>query len=149
MSKRYTIGEKEFEVPELCIAQDQALVQLLTECGVTDLANIDVARLLRAVGEQKKLQRFFALILVPVNAEFDEAKIDEIELLAAKMKNTTAFEVAEDFFDKNRAFWSKLDGYFRQIMTMLESKLGEMEKVLSRFISPTIPPLSSKSLKVS
>lgn len=132
MAKRYKLGEIEFQVDELTIAQDQEIMRLLAECDLTDLTNLSAAKLMQALGAQRKLQEFFALILTPVNAAFDLSRIDEVAALAGAMKNTTALEVAEDFFDKNRAFFKKLDAYFQKLVDLMKRRAEEIEKTLSR-----------------
>lgn len=148
MAKRYKLGEIEFQVDELTIAQDQEIMRLLAECDLTDLTSLSAAKLMQALGAQRKLQEFFALILTPVNAAFDLSRIDEVATLAGAMKNTTALEVAEDFFDKNRAFFKKLDAYFQKLVDLMKRRAEEIEKTLSR-AQTNISASSSNSPKAT
>lgn len=148
MAKRYKLGEIEFEVGELTIAQDQEIMRLLMECELTDLTNLSAARLMQALGAQKKLQEFFALILMPVNGGFDLSRVEEFAKLAGAMRNSAALEVAEDFFDRNRAFFKKLDAYFQKLVDLMKRRAEEIEKTLSR-AQTNISASSSNSPKAT
>jgi len=144
MSKRWKLGEKEYIVEELEISQDQEIMKLLRACGVTDLSNLNADTILYALGEKELLQKFFALVLVPVNGAFDKAAVPELETHTAKMKNTTALEVAEDFFGRNKSFFNKLEGYFQKLMKTIQGKVAEVEKQMSR-VRPTSTAASSSN----
>lgn len=145
MAKRWKLGEMEFQVDELTIAQDQEIMRLFVECNLTDFSTLTAAKIMSALGAQRKLQEFFALVLIPVNGAFDLGRLNEISLLAANMKNSAALEVAEDFFAKNSAFWKKLDGYFSKLTLLIKSRLAEIEQTLKKAESMNTPISSSVS----
>jgi len=99
--KRFTIDGKEFFVQELCIAQDELLAELLSHFDLARLMDLDTQEFLQRVAEKKLLRRFLAILLIPVNGEFDEDKIPEIEEHTKKAPTGTALEVARDFLSKN------------------------------------------------
>lgn len=145
MSKRWKLGEVEYEVQELEVGQDQEIMKLLEENDLLDMSRLTLSKLFQVLGAEQKLQRLFALILVPVNGRFELEKVQEIEAHTARLKNSAALEVAEDFFGKNRDFLSKLEGYFQNIMEMIKNKTSELEEALKKAQSITLTPSSLNS----
>lgn len=133
--KTYKIGDKEFFTAELTLAQDEQVFDLLKEIGVADFFDVGVfntKKMLGALGQNKKMREFLATILIPVNAEYDETKLDEMRVVAGKLTNAQIIEVCEDFFGYNRSSFQKFESYFLRFWKKIEAKIDGLAKLAQK-----------------
>jgi hypothetical protein len=114
--KQFEIGNKKFYVEELRIDQDELLTDIISELEIGQLMDMKVEKLFKAIASKKLLRRFLAILLIPVNSEFDEKKISEIEQVVKKMKNSQVIEVLQDFLSKNKDSLNKLTDFLGDLI---------------------------------
>jgi hypothetical protein len=123
--KHFSIGGMEFKIEELCIAQDEHLSAIFAELDITGLLDMNVEPFLKKISEKKLLRRLLAIILIPVNSEFDEEKIEEIEGQTVKIKNSQVEAIVQDFLLRN-ASWLK------KARSFLEKQKPQIEKTIQQ-----------------
>jgi hypothetical protein len=118
--KSYKINDKHYMLAdEPTIAQDELFAGIISDAGLGMTAltgQIHVDTFLSSVSKNKLLRRLLAIILVPMNQEFDETSIEAMEAVAAKMKTTPAMEAIKSFFGQNRSWIEKLKGFSKQLL---------------------------------
>jgi len=131
MEKRFKVKDTEFIVDELTIEQDELIAQILEEIGISDVLDfggLNVEKILQGLHQKKLLRRFMALILVPVNAEFDESRIDEIAGILAKMKSSDMLAALEEFSKKNESWVKKLVSFFKDFQDQNQAAAEKAKK---------------------
>lgn len=133
--KIYELGGKKYHVPMICQAQEEILLGILAEVGILEVvsdfllarnenADIDFDRILRNLSQKRLLTRFMATLLVPVNEEFEEKRIEAIMKLVAKADPFLKFDVVQDFF----GIMGKYEEQFKRISPLFKQKLAGLNR---------------------
>jgi hypothetical protein len=131
--KQFKIGTKKYFVDELDITQDELLTDIISELEIGQLMDMKVEKIFKAIASKKLLRRFLAILLIPVNSEFDEKKISAVEQDVKKMKNSQAIEVLQDFLSKNKESLNKLKDFLGDLLptetvSPVKQKLEELSR---------------------
>ena len=78
------------------------------------LKEVDLDGLLFQLSQKKILRRLLGCVLVPVNAVFDEDKLEEMMKVAGKLEAEAKIDVAIDFFFVNKKYFDKLKSMMRR-----------------------------------
>jgi len=136
--KTYTIAGTEYVVKELTFAQDEVLLEVMAASGLLDidsLHELPIGELIMKLSAQKLLRKFFAVLIVPKDGEYEEEKLEEMMAVIGKATNPQLEGIYKDFLSSNGAFLKRLRGYMVNLFKLpakIESWIAENA---SKFIS--------------
>lgn len=104
--KTYTIKNRQFTQNELTLEQDEKISDLLELVQINDLkdfGDLSLAQIAQVLFKKKVLVKLLSIVLIPADGG---VALSEKE--TAKITNTLAMEIIEDFFTLNASLMSVL-----------------------------------------